>query len=340
MGHIIPILSLAALVALLVMPKFGLAARWRQIRTHTARVRQEDALKLILKFEANGMTPTLEGVAGALHLRPASSARLLSQMEKLGLVSFDQGGLRLRPAGRDIAIHVIRAHRLWESFLADQTGIDENQWHSEAEKQEHLLSEAEADALAAQLGHPAFDPHGDAIPEPGGRLEADNGMPLNAAQTHVPMRISHIEDEPKTVHAQLSAQGLHRGMLVTISEKSSERIRFWADGEEQVLAPSLANNISVAPLPAGENPEMFGGDTLSELRPGRTSRVLGLSPGCLGPERRRLLDLGFVPGTRVTAELVSPGGDPTAYTVRGTLIALRREQARMIRIASAAEASA
>jgi DtxR family Mn-dependent transcriptional regulator len=60
--------------------------------------------------------------------------------------------------------------------------------------------------------------------------------------------------------------------------------------------------------------------------------VLGLTAACRGAERRRLLDLGFVSGSVVEANLVSPAGDPTAYLVRGALVALRREQARFIRI--------
>lgn len=74
---------------------------------------------------------------------------------------------------------------------------------------------------------------------------------------------------------------------------------------------------------------------LSALRPGAQARVLRLAPECTGVERRRLLDLGFVPGTLVEVEMVSPSGDPTAYRLRGTQIALRREQSRLIFVTSA-----
>jgi DtxR family transcriptional regulator, Mn-dependent transcriptional regulator len=60
--------------------------------------------------------------------------------------------------------------------------------------------------------------------------------------------------------------------------------------------------------------------------------VAGLSPACRGAERRRFLDLGILPGTPVTATLRSPSGDPTAYLIRGALIALRREQAALVRV--------
>lgn len=322
------------LAAAFLLPRIGLVARWRQARRLAARFRREDALKFILKAEANRQTPTLEAVAGSLQMKPSAAAELLKDMEAHGLVSYYEGRLRLQPGGRDIALHVVRAHRLWESYLADQTGVAEKDWHPRAERQEHLLSREETEFLARRLGHPIRDPHGDAIPEAGGDLEGDAGRPLNAAEVHVPLRIVHIEDEPETIYAQILAQGLRPGMTATVLEKSPQRIRFWADGREHVLAPVLANNLSVIPLSADEASELYGEQHLAELRAGQRGRVLGLSPACRGAERRRLLDLGFVPGTEIEVDLVSPMGDPTAYRVRGAVVALRREQAGLIRMAA------
>ena len=72
---------------------------------------------------------------------------------------------------------------------------------------------------------------------------------------------------------------------------------------------------------------------LADLRQGESGRVLGISQKCHGLERRRLLDLGVLPGTVITAEMRSPSGDPTAYRIRDAVIGLRAEQARMINIA-------
>lgn len=337
MSSVVAVSALVCLAIVMLAPKLGLIARWRQVCAHTRRVRHEDTLKLMLKQEANGITTTIESVAGTLNLSPSNTARVLEDMESKGLISHQGGQLSLRPVGRDIALHVVRAHRLWESYLADQTGVPQEQWHSQADKQEHFLSKEEADALSAQLGHPTLDPHGDVIPELSGKLEPDKGRSLNTVELNVPFRISHIEDEPRTVYAQLVAQGLHPGMNITVSEKSPERIRFQADGEDQVLAPLFANNVTVAPVPIGESTESAGGMTLADLNIGESARIGGLSPACRGAERRRLLDLGFVPGTRVSVELVGPGGNPVAYRVRGTVVALRREQARLIRLAALSE---
>ena len=72
--------------------------------------------------------------------------------------------------------------------------------------------------------------------------------------------------------------------------------------------------------------------TLADLQPGQKGRVITISPACQGLERRRFMDLGILPNTIIAAEMTSPSGDPTAYRIRGSLIALRREQASFIQI--------
>jgi DtxR family Mn-dependent transcriptional regulator len=253
-------------------------------------------------------------------------------MENGGLISHEGGRLRLSASGSELAMHIIRAHRLWESYLAEQTGVAEAEWHQRADRQEHLLTPQQAAALAAQLGHPRYDPHGDVIPPVDGELLAEGGESLNSLPVRTPAQITHIEDEPEAIFAQICAQGLRPGMKLCVLEKSPEGIRFWADGSEHVLAPILANNLSVAALPGLPASDLFEEHFLSGLTTGERATVLGLSPACRGSERRRLLDLGFVAGTAVEIELLSPLGDPTAYRVRGTMVALRREQAGLIRI--------
>lgn len=328
--------SMAGLLGLVVAlcPRRGLVARWRHAQELARRTRREDALKHILKSEANDRVATLDSLAGALQITTGSAARLLQELEGRNLLGFDGGRLRLKPTGREMGLHIIRAHRLWESYLAEQTGVDENQWHSRAERQEHLLTRQEADALAARLGHPTRDPHGDAIPESDGALEGETGRSLNSVEPDTPVLITHIEDEPETVYRQLVAQGLRPGMRAFVIDKSPTRIRFWADGSKHILAPVLAENVSVNPLPELRLADLIEEEFLSGLRPGGRARVVGLSSACRGQERRRLLDLGFVPGTIVEMDMVSPAGDPTAYRVRGSVVALRREQAGLIRVSS------
>lgn len=326
-------------------PRHGLLHRWQAAARVNQRVRIEDALKHIHKAEMHGRRPTLDSLAGALQLSRDDAARLLTDMQGLGLVNAASGDFALTPEGRDAALHIIRAHRLWERYLADQTGYDEQEWHEQAERLEHALQPEELDALAAQLGHPTHDPHGDPIPDSAGNFIYHGGHPLTTLAPDTPARIVHIEDEPETVYAQLAAQGLYPGMDVRLLEVSPARVRFWANGDEHVLAPLLAANVSVLPVEEvaaranGASPAAEAGETLASLRPGQQGQVLALSPRIRGMERRRMMDLGILPGTTIAAEMVSPSGDPTAYRIRGALIALRREQAQHIKIQRMAESS-
>ncbi|GAB1429990.1 hypothetical protein MASR2M18_08230 [Ignavibacteria bacterium] len=71
---------------------------------------------------------------------------------------------------------------------------------------------------------------------------------------------------------------------------------------------------------------------LCDLPLSNSGIIAEILPECKGPQRNRLLDLGFTPGARVIAEMRSPSGEPTAYRIKNTLIAIRREQAAMIRL--------
>lgn len=331
----IALLAIAiTLVLLILWPGRGLLRRLGQAGKMRARVYREDALKHIHKAEAKGQQPTLQSIAGSVGISLDEAARLVGEMVEDGLVFDDAGTPRLTTAGRDAALHIIRAHRLWERYLADETGFDEADWHSLAEQREHDLTAAELEALAAQLGHPTHDPHGDPIPGPGGELVTHGGQLLGTLPIDQPARIVHLEDEPEAVYAQLIAEGLHPGQIIRVTESTPARVHFWTNGDEHILAPILADNIFVRPLLPEELSQTKSTRRLTDLSLGESGRVVALSTGLRGQERRRLLDLGLLPGTEVTAELRSPGGDPTAYRIRGAMIALRAEQARLVKITS------
>ena len=326
---------LAAVVALVAWPRRGLLARWRRVQRLSERVYREDALKHIHKMETKGRRPTLESIAGAVGVGMDEAARLVGGMNADGLLEDRAGTPHLTPPGRDAALHIIRAHRLWERYLAEETGYAEADWHGRAEEREHDLTPAELETLAARLGHPTHDPHGDPIPRAGGVLAAHGGQLLSTLPLDQPAQIVHLEDEPEAVYAQLVAEGLAPGQMVRVTAAGPERVHFWANGDEHVLSPIVAGNIFVQPLPAEEaetSAAVLAARPLSDLPLGQRARVVALAPGLRGQERRRLLDLGLLPGTEVTAELRSPSGDPTAYRIRGATIALRAEQARLVRV--------
>jgi DtxR family Mn-dependent transcriptional regulator len=311
---------------------FGLLARRRKGARGVERVRMEDALKHLYESEVGRVVPSMQSVAWAAQLRGDEAAEVLQGLERRQLIQMEAEGIRLTAAGRELGLHVLRAHRLWESYLADHTGFPPTEWHGRAHHLEHGLSPADVDALSARLHHPTHDPHGDPIPTAAGEFSGPRGMALTTAPLDQPLRILHIEDEPDAVYAQLVAVGLYPGMVVRLSEASAQRVRLIAGWSEHILAPLVAASVSVEPLEQAQAAEQSAGEPLSALRPGESGRVLAISRRCRGVERRRLMDLGILPGTIVTAEIRSPNGDPTAYRVREALIALRAEQAELIRV--------
>jgi len=320
-----------ALAAGLFWPRWGVVSRWTRASRLTDRVLLEDALKHVYTCESIGRAGTLESIAGQLEVSTGKAAALLERLTDMELVRTDEAGTRLTSEGRDSALRLVRTHRLWESYLADRTGVPAGEWHAEAERMEHALSPEQADALAARLGHPAWDPHGDPIPTTGGDLPEVERLTLAAAKAGRTVEIVHLEDEPREIYDALLADGLGLGARLDVLERSESTVRVRARGREWSLATVVARNVSVRYLPAGESADAPV-ETLLDLEPGQPGRVLDISPACRGSQRRRLLDLGVVRGTEVVPELVSAGGDPVAYRIRGALIALRREQAEWVRI--------
>lgn len=320
----------------LFWPHSGYFWHWKRFRGGAERIMIEDALKHAYNYEYRMQLVTLESLSGALEIPRNQAADLLVRTEALGLIKSEGRNIRLSKDGRKYALQMLRLHRLWEHHLAEETGVTEAEWHREAECREHELSDTEANLLSEKMGHPVFDPHGDPIPTPHGEIAPRRGQPLSDHLVGTIATVVHIEDEPEAVYAQLVAEGLHLGMRIEVTDVRPERIHFWADGNEHVLAPVLAANISVAVFPvATETKGTY--QPLTMLNVGEVGCVVRISKGCRGLERRRLMDLGVVPGTLVEVEMVSPVGDPTAYRIRGSTIALRKEQANHIHVSDRRE---
>lgn len=319
------------ILVLLFWTKKGIFWQFRLGKQNTDRVIMEDALKQLFDHEYLKRPGTLESLSGALQLKRETTAKIMEKLTSMGLVEFIESQLKLTTEGKRYALRIIRTHRLWERYFADETGLAEEDWHREAEQREHTTSAEQAEELASHMGYPSFDPHGDPIPTERGELPPKKGQPLSGLNDGDYARIEHIEDEPEALYAQLVTEGLYPGMQLNIIEKTKTKIRFFADGEEIVLAIIAANNIS-AVLLEKEQIEKIDSESLSDLKIGELGEVTVISKACRGLQRRRLMDLGIVPGTVVSAEFSSAGANPVAYGVRGSLIALRDDQAAYIKI--------
>ncbi len=315
----------------LFRPNNGFYHRLKRYYKQDKKTIIEDVLKMLFHAENDGKRMGVETILNRFDHNKKYLIQVLEKIEAEKLIKTSGDIVELTDEGRDYALKIIRVHRLWEKYLSEQTGYDKAEWHDRAETMEHNLSEKDADDLAFKLGNPRFDPHGDPIPTTEGELPEKIGQSLTKFKAGTIGRISHIEDEPDVIYKQILAEELHIGSQIKIIESNERKIKFYSEGEEYVLAPIVAANITLVELKHDEVSERDE-IRLSNLKHGEKAMIAGISQECKGEIRRRLLDLGFVPGTEISIDLTSPMGDPIAYSVRNTNIAIRNEQAKLILI--------
>ncbi len=289
----------------------------------------QHALKLLAECEYDRVEVSLEMLAGKLSITSVKAGQLVGDLRAAELIEGE--GLALTGNGREYALHVLQAHRLYETYLARKTGVPESAWHTLADAREHELTESDVQKLADELGHPLFDPHGDPIPTQTGEMPARRGKPLTAYAAGWAGHVVHIEDEPPRLYARIAEAGIAPDTILRIEAKTANEMTIQTEGRQFTFPNEVAEQITAVGLTAGEAYD-DSIERLSSLPIGEEAAIVGLSPLCRGLERNRLLDLGVVPGTTVTAELKNPSGNPVAYRIRGACIALRREQAERIRI--------
>ncbi len=323
--------ALLVVVGLIWLPRVGLLARWRARKQVDQRQLLEDALKIIFNLQQEGQPPDKFRLAVELKLSVVAVQALVARLQAQQLVlAGDQGRLGLTAEGQRWALQVIRAHRLWERYLADEARMPLEQIHGAAHQREHRMTEAEVNSLDAALGHPAQDPHGDPIPNAAGVLrERQASTPLIELKPGQTGKIAHLEDEPPLAYAQLLAEGLFVGQSVVVQENSPVRVVLSGDENQYTLARGIAENVYVhLEEPAAQpDPAII---PLGSLPAQARAQIVRIDERCQGFTRRRFLDLGLTPATLIYPELENAFKDPRAYRVRGTLIALRRDQAALI----------
>ena len=140
-------------------------AQLRTPEAHDLTVAVQDYAKAIFTLESREGAASTTDLAALLEVRPASVSGMLRKLSALGLVEHERyRGVRLTERGRRVALEVIRHHRLVELFLVESLGMTWDEVHAEAEVLEHALSEELEELIAAKLGDPTVDPHGDPIP--------------------------------------------------------------------------------------------------------------------------------------------------------------------------------
>jgi DtxR family Mn-dependent transcriptional regulator len=215
--------------------------------TLTAAV--EDYVKAIYVLGAGSEPVSTTALAERLEVRPASVSGMLPKLTSLGLVEHEPyRGVRLTKRGLRVALEIVRHHRLLELFLVESLGMTWDEVHAEAEVLEHVLSEELEELIAAKLGNPTLDPHGDPIPSRELTLPADDSRSLWALQPGERGTFVRVSDADPEMLRFLTDRGIAPGAKLQVLERQpfDGPLSVRVAGEVQVLGAVLARAMRVS----------------------------------------------------------------------------------------------
>jgi DtxR family Mn-dependent transcriptional regulator len=211
----------------------------------------ENYAKAIYQLQAGGDGPVGTGaVAERVGVTPASASAMLKRLADEGLVDYTPyRGVRLTPGGEELALEMIRHHRLLELFLTEVLEMPWDQVHDEAEVLEHHISERLEELIAAKLGQPARDPHGDPIPSRELDMAADDTVALGELEVGESGTFERVSDRDPEMLRYLDSRGIRPGakLKVTGSEPFGGPLMVKVGGEEHPLGGELVRRMRVAP---------------------------------------------------------------------------------------------
>jgi DtxR family Mn-dependent transcriptional regulator len=182
-------------------------------------------------------------VAAAMGVVPGTATSMVKALADSGLVEYEpRGGVKLTRSGEQLALHVLRRHRLVELFLVKVLGLDWSVVHDEADMLEHAISDRVLERMDALLGHPKADPHGDPIPTAKGQLHEPRRMSLVDCPMDVPQTVARVLDQDAEFLQFAERNGLVPGSTVTVGkrENASEAVRVRIGKREEVSLGMVA----------------------------------------------------------------------------------------------------
>ena len=209
----------------------------------------QDYAKAIYTLEAREGTASTNDLAALLEVRPASVSGMLRKLSALGLVVHEPyRGVRLTERGTRVALEVVRHHRLLELFLVESLGMTWDEVHAEAEVLEHVLSEELEELIAAKLGDPAFDPHGDPIPSRELTVPADESRSLYDLDSGQRATFVRVSDADPAMLRWLSERGIAPGAELEVIDRQpfDGPLYVRLNDEVHVLGAVLARAMRVA----------------------------------------------------------------------------------------------
>lgn len=215
--------------------------------TRTLSPSAEDYLKHLYVLGQQGKVNT-QALADALGVAPASATGMLRKLTEQGLVSHaPYQGARLTAEGEQVALEVLRHHRLLELFLHRALGVPLDEVHEEAERLEHALSERLEARIAAWLGDPTHDPHGDPIPTLCGQLPARAERRLSQLAPGDSATVARVPDsDPEQLRALVTA-GLTPGARLNVRSVDAAlgTLTVEREGQPLTLALGVAGQVLV-----------------------------------------------------------------------------------------------
>ncbi len=210
----------------------------------------EDYLKRILLAQQGDADAqvSMGRIASDLGLAPGTVTSMVKTLAASGLVDYEPySGVRLTASGRQLALHVLRRHRLIELFLVQVMGMDWSEVHSEAELLEHSISDRLVERIDEMLGHPAVDPHGDPIPTAGGEVEEPDLPSLLRCRVGAPLTVARVTDQRPEFLQLLERQGLTPGSRLEVAsrDEAADTVRLAGVGEGVSLGFRAASKILV-----------------------------------------------------------------------------------------------
>jgi DtxR family Mn-dependent transcriptional regulator len=209
----------------------------------------ENYAKAIYHLQGRGSGAVhTNAVAERLGVTPASASAMLKRLAEEGLVDYEPyHGARLTKRGERVALETIRHHRLIELFLAEVLGMPWDRVHAEAEVLEHHISEELEELIAAKLGQPALDPHGDPIPDRHLAIGADDSVPLDELEAGESATFVRVSDSDASMLRYLAEREIQPGASLEVKgqEPFGGPVMVEIAGRTHPLGAELARSIRV-----------------------------------------------------------------------------------------------
>lgn len=190
-------------------------------------------------------------LAEVMEVAPGTATAMIKTLSDSGLVTYEpRVGVKLSKGGEQLALHVLRRHRLVELLLVRVLGLDWSEVHAEAEELEHVISDKVLDRIDAVLGHPTSDPHGDPIPTAHGKVPARPVQSLTRCDLNRPLQIARVSDQEAAFLQFVERNGLVPGARIVVEERDvvADAVLVRCNGRPALtLGTAAADKIFVSP---------------------------------------------------------------------------------------------